>query len=98
MAFLFGPGEWRGPRLGVRLDRVRAAVDEEADQLFATPTAGPAEGRTLEEVVTKVQARAGVECGGGEGSTLRRSCVIAHGHDCVEERGPESMAMIRRTQ
>src|SRR4051812_50142231 len=60
MTFLFGPGDGSGPRLGVGLHRVCPAY-KEPDELFATPTAGPAEGGALEEVVAEVHAGAGVE-------------------------------------
>jgi hypothetical protein len=56
-----GPRERCGPRLGPGLDRIDPSSQQQCDQLHTAPATRPPEGRTLQESVSDVRVRPGIQ-------------------------------------
>ena len=97
---LLGPRTRSRPRLRVGLERINAAAQEFLHDRRAPPAARPAERSTLQQFVTDVGARAGVEQRDGKRQRFffpdpaRCAVVEAHGHHVVQDGAPERTAMI----
>src|SRR4051794_35409079 len=58
---LLGPRPRSGPRLGVGFNRICASTQIQLHQFDATPAARPAERRALQQIVARIEFRAGIQ-------------------------------------
>src|SRR5215813_5980648 len=92
MSHLLRPCPRRGPRFGVSLHGIRAAVEQQFYQFDASPPACPTEWSAFEKVVADIESRASVQERGRKANAFLRRNVFARSRHAMQDCQAESQS------